>query len=535
MFVKLTDKDGVKLQTRDTLCAEDINVFPNLQSIEATENGTYTVEDGYAGIGEVKVNVSIPDGDVPEGEIPEGYVKPEGEIVITSNGTHDVAGKKTAVVRVPIEGAMNINGVIKQYKVNAGASVSAGDFVEFVNKYGSGYFGSTTPIYLRACKVSERTVLAVYTYSGVLYGVVFEIGEDGYVSVGDQKVISKSSSGPLALSVLSDNTALLDDGASSVFVLKVSDGTVSVLSSTATTSSYGTIALNKNIAIGSDYSTGTAGTNQSEYILIFEIDEEGLISTPKRVDVNGYAIIASEGLRLTDKKALFTAMRYNASSYDSLYVFAVAYDDGTVSRGNEITLSSYGVKNSVSLAALTAEEVLVAVTEYNSNTGGTGGGFYLTNVYLFYVGGVKCNLLASETIQTRSTSCAVCALSSNKAVVVYDEEQYEKCTFARVLKIDADASASDAITMGDAVEIDNYDISDVDVTALSESSVLVTYNRQGAGKYKTLTIDDMTITVEDDGQTGGTFVQPATSTLHNVGVARSAGAAGETVEVYCVQ
>jgi len=220
MFVKLTDKDGVKLQTRDTLCAEDINVFPNLQSIEATENGTYTVEDGYAGIGEVKVNVSIPDGDVPEGEIPEGYVKPEGEIVITSNGTHDVAGKKTAVVRVPIEGAMNINGVIKQYKVNAGASVSAGDFVEFVNKYGSGYFGSTTPIYLRACKVSERTVLAVYTYSGVLYGVVFEIGEDGYVSVGDQKVISKSSSGPLALSVLSDNTALLDDGGHAVVLIK---------------------------------------------------------------------------------------------------------------------------------------------------------------------------------------------------------------------------------------------------------------------------------------------------------------------------
>jgi N-acetylneuraminic acid mutarotase len=74
MFIKLTNKDGVKLQTRDTLCAEDINVFPKLQSLEVTKNGTYSVGDGYAGIGEVKVDVG--GGGGAEVNIAYGYTEP---------------------------------------------------------------------------------------------------------------------------------------------------------------------------------------------------------------------------------------------------------------------------------------------------------------------------------------------------------------------------------------------------------------------------------------------------------------------------
>lgn len=60
---------------------------------QIAKNGTYDVRY-YK---DVVVNVTT-----GEGEIPEGYVKPEGEITLTSNGSHDVSGKATAIVDVPI-------------------------------------------------------------------------------------------------------------------------------------------------------------------------------------------------------------------------------------------------------------------------------------------------------------------------------------------------------------------------------------------------------------------------------------------------
>ncbi len=61
MNISLNKSTGVKLLTQGKMCEEDIRIIPALQSKAITENGTYTADEGYAGLGEVEVNIDIPE------------------------------------------------------------------------------------------------------------------------------------------------------------------------------------------------------------------------------------------------------------------------------------------------------------------------------------------------------------------------------------------------------------------------------------------------------------------------------------------
>lgn len=58
MKVVLRNPKGKRLKTAKTVVREDVEVVPELQRRLIFENGTYTVGEGFAGIGEVVVNVS---------------------------------------------------------------------------------------------------------------------------------------------------------------------------------------------------------------------------------------------------------------------------------------------------------------------------------------------------------------------------------------------------------------------------------------------------------------------------------------------
>jgi hypothetical protein len=58
MKVVLRNPRGKRLKTAKTVVREDIEVVPELQKQLIFKNGTYTVGEGFAGIGEVVVNVS---------------------------------------------------------------------------------------------------------------------------------------------------------------------------------------------------------------------------------------------------------------------------------------------------------------------------------------------------------------------------------------------------------------------------------------------------------------------------------------------
>ena len=92
---------SVKLPTAGKYCDRDIVVTAEggtptptqEKTVEITANGTVSVapDEGYA-LSKVTANVNVP--------IPEGYIKPNGELEVTENGTFDVTDKVSVNVNV---------------------------------------------------------------------------------------------------------------------------------------------------------------------------------------------------------------------------------------------------------------------------------------------------------------------------------------------------------------------------------------------------------------------------------------------------
>lgn len=93
MNVNITKKTGATMPTGGKYCPEDITAVPVLQSVSATPTEaqqTFEPSNGFCGIGQIVV-----------APIPSDYVKPQGTLSITENGTQDVTNYQNVTVAVP--------------------------------------------------------------------------------------------------------------------------------------------------------------------------------------------------------------------------------------------------------------------------------------------------------------------------------------------------------------------------------------------------------------------------------------------------
>lgn len=142
--VLITSKDGEALPTNGKYCVSDITVQPALEIKTITSNGEALPSESYCGFEKVIVNVQTapklqtktvtptklqqnvsPDSGydglsgVTVNAIPDNYVIPTGTVNITTNGTHDVSGKASVNVNVPVKEeqtksvTINANGTVK--------------------------------------------------------------------------------------------------------------------------------------------------------------------------------------------------------------------------------------------------------------------------------------------------------------------------------------------------------------------------------------------------------------------------------------
>lgn len=150
MSIILKNKDGVLLKTAGKYCPEDIIVVPQLQTKTVTSNGKVIPDANYAGLSEVTVNVPA-------------TPTQEKTITITENGTQEVApdsGKVLSKVTVTtnVDSGLAIKGLVEQYTVQAGETISAGNFVEWITSIGDG-----SAMFATAELIDASTVLLTTT------------------------------------------------------------------------------------------------------------------------------------------------------------------------------------------------------------------------------------------------------------------------------------------------------------------------------------------------------------------------------------
>ena len=418
---------------------------------------------------------------------------------------------------------LDINGIIREYKVNAGATVNAGDFVEFVNKCGNGEFHSGTTDFLSACKLDNNRVFVAYQDGGnSSRGTAVVLTIDGTaINVGTEKVFDSKQTTYISACVLTDSKVLVAYYASGygTAVALTIDGTAINVGSEFTFCSHAIAAVS------------TCALTDSKVLVTYSdtyVSSNGIVGVVLTIDGSTISMGSSTRVlsnigtynsvvRLTDNMALVAFNNYYATGYARV----LAIDGTTISVGTSEIFNS-GVTNYISACALTDSKVLVVyqktLTDSEENTIYSGAAKVLTRSDLTIS-------IGNEIVFKEGTTSyiSVGALSERKALVSYDGS-------AQVLTIDGTTITAGQTVIFNAGTTEGSSVGTTkSVIPFSANSALVVY-ASGTGKYASLSIDDTTITVNE---ASGTFVEKATSNLHNVGVAKTSGVAGETVEVYC--
>lgn len=175
--IEVQSGNPVRLLTRGKYCDRDIIITaiggetptnPIIEPLSVTDNGTYTASNGVDGYSPVTVNVPIP----------EGYIKPNGMLNITENGTHDVTEYASVEVNVPTSG---------------------GDSEEELGAF----LGDTLEVLDNSKATSLRTRICQYAYSLVTVNLpsVTSIGTLAFYGCTGLKTINF----PLAASVTSQS------------------------------------------------------------------------------------------------------------------------------------------------------------------------------------------------------------------------------------------------------------------------------------------------------------------------------------------
>lgn len=420
-------------------------------------------------------------------------------------------------------GGGGVYGVIREYKVNAGAEVYAGDFVEFVNKFASGEFSVRTSLYMSACKLDNTRVLLTYQdKSNSFQGKAVVLTMSGAdITLGETITFESEGAHHIASTLLSENRVLV--------VYAIADfnkaGRARILTINGTSISVGAFTKFDETA-----SLLAVSRMSDRHFLAEYRNDYKMFGEATALTIDGDTITASNAIQLGGTSSTAGITTTNLSNGKSLAVFSsilpyarvFSMDGTTLVAGSETAIPGRDVR-SASAVKLTDNKVLLAYSDGGTDSSRHGKAIILTVTGTTVSYGANIVFNAAETLPISAV-----ALSESQVLVTYNDKSNSGRGTAILLSVEGTT-----ITAGSKVVFADGNTTDISVCAFSSGSVLVAYSDNGVSMYKSLNINNDSITVVNEAETKGTFVQTATSNHHNVGVAKMGGAEGETIEVYC--
>lgn len=549
------------------------------------------------------------------------------------------ASKNPQHFRAEIEAIGNIggiNGVIEQYTVNAGATVTAGDFVEFVNEWNKGEIISTNPIAMSACKLDNTRVLVAYLYTDSskyehAYAVVVAVEDDTVVTgtpviIGFRQyeslyyisadaltdsravvAVSNQSSGDAGwLALLSIEglkiiirslegnkyyygpihvTALTDKR----FILAYRTRAAGSFTDTNSRLSYQVVKEDNSFSELAEYRLSTGSTNIITVYAVLKLNPTKAWVIQSQV-ANTYDLICygfeDDNITVANR-GINVVLNYNSSAALSEtcvvtarndgYAEAITIDGTNQTLGTSVALAPYtdasgnemiSPVDATSIVALNTNQALIA---YRNKTDGKSYAVIAT------VNGTDITLGEPVRYTDYSDINQLIAFSDSSVVNIFanefiagvgmtigDEDSYKGDWTLKErgysgyenLNFTFKSNGEEFIGIkGSSTGQASANRTHLSYVCADGTTKMVWSETDGAywtkadTKYQTITVTDE---IDDTAQTWlgksgekkspaltinqltSTYVQPATSRLHNVGVARTAGTEGEKIDVYVV-
>lgn len=424
-----------------------------------------------------------------------------------------------------------VNAGLNAYKVQDGASVGVGDFVELTPLWGEGTVTEEMNKEVAVAPLSPSKALIVYEgprgTSGNSVNIYAAIMSADGPSVTINRVTNLNGIRPneisgLSATALSDNKALVVytsfSGYMDVWLITFDGDTGTIYWSPAN-------GVPANIV---GYDPSITALTDSKALLVYRNNSSN--GNAMALTVDGTTVTAGTALnidtsfknpkavKMTDSKVLVAYETYDLTAGRAI---VLSCPSTTVTKG-----SVYTFRNAASSdMALTALDQRRAVLVYR-DAAATG---YLYATVL-QVSDATVTTQGSPSLQLTSyggTKPTVTRIGTDTTLVVanFIGSSSEKSARAQVLTIGESKITKTELTLYTTTTQNELHA----IVTTGEGSALLVSARETVVEYRGLNVDGTTVTPQTK---GGTYVTPITSEKYPIGVARTAGEPGDSLYVY---
>ena len=214
-------------------------------------------------------------------------------------------------------GGAKINGIIEQYKVQAGATISAGDFVSFVNSWGTRGNLAASGSYMNGCsavELGDNKLLFFYSNNSYAMAAVITLSGSAFTIATPVQISAQPRSGtiirPLMLSSGNILVSYYDDSTNEYLYCVV-------LSVSGTTITVGTEVLVDNAYTWTGYACSMCELSGGRVALIYSRVSYSYYLTGKIIQISGLSITS-----------LGTTVLLDSTLYQTSYLYAFLCSSG---------------------------------------------------------------------------------------------------------------------------------------------------------------------------------------------------------------
>ena len=445
----------------------------------------------------------------------QSLLSKDSSLPITENSSWDQISSSIGNINTGID----INGVIEQYKVQAGETISAGDFVEFVTTNGTMSAGSPIEFniantdYISAVKLNENKVLVSYNNNSHYGSAVILTINGTTITKGSPIVFNSAGTYYISAVALNENKVLVsyrDDGNSyygTAVVLTINDTSITkgspIVFESATTGYISAVALNENKVLVSYRDDG----NSDYYTAIVLTINDTSITKGSSITLGRGGAVYTSVVKLNENKVLVSYRDYGNSGYGTAIVLTI--NDTSITAGSPIVFESASTYD-ISAVTLNENKVLVSYRDNGNSSYGTAIVLTINDTSI-----TKGSPIVFESANT--TDISAVSLNENKVLVSYRDIGNSHYGTAIILTI-----SDTSITTGSPIVFEYAQSICMSAVTLNENKVVVSYTDYGNAYYGTATIISTGI---------NTSIKKATIRQNIKGVAQSAGSAGQTISI----